>query len=229
MLAADAVVCVACGYDRRIGEQRRRSIRRALYLPHVSGRQSFLALLACMAITALLVPMVLKLPAWVEAELVVTLWWAIWCVALTLFLYSGWLVTHDFQKPSVASPNLSHQRDSYSRGWWDGYFWGSFPNIGGGGDDLAGCFLLILLIILMPFILLFLAETALLLAFVLYLLIRGMLAQVVNSRLRCQGRLARSLAFGVLWATVYTAPLAGLVWIIVMASLGMGGSLSQVT
>jgi hypothetical protein len=43
---------------------------------------------------------------------------------------------------------------------------------------------------------------------------RNMLAAVINDRHRCHGNLGRALAWGLLWATVYTAPLAGLVWFV---------------
>jgi hypothetical protein len=50
--------------------------------------------------------------------------------------------------------------------------------------------------------------------FLLYLTVRGMLAHVINDRHRCRGRLGRALAWGLVWATVYTAPLAGMVWLV---------------
>jgi hypothetical protein len=50
--------------------------------------------------------------------------------------------------------------------------------------------------------------------FLLYFAIRGMLAHVVNDRHECRGHIARALAWGALWATVYSAPLAGAVWFI---------------
>ena len=214
-LASNGVVCVQCGFDGRKGQRLRTIVRRALYLPRVSGAQSFLTLLLCMGITALMVPMALRLPVWIEAEIVVAIWWAIWCGALTLFLYNGWLVTHDFKQPTFSTPAPSRDagKDSYNRGWWDGFFWGSFPDFGG-DDAVVGCLALIVLIILLPFLVVFLVEAALFLAFVMYLLIRGMLAQVANSRLKCRGRLARAFGFGVLWATLHTAPLAGLVWLV---------------
>ena len=34
------------------------------------------------------------------------------------------------------------------------------------------------------------------------------------STAHCRGRLGRALAWGALWATVYTAPLAGAVWFV---------------
>jgi hypothetical protein len=138
-------------------------------------------------------------------------------------LYKGWLVTHDFQKPQLSSlrpskPAASSRasaKDSYNRGWWDGFFWVSFPDFSVTDDNpVVGCLLLILLMVLLPFIIVFLIEAAILVAFVMYLMIRGMLAQVANTRLHCRGRLGRSLAFSLLWATLYTAPLGGLIWFI---------------
>src|SRR5262249_13254041 len=146
---------------------------------------------------------------------VIAFWWAIWCVALTLFLYNGWLVTHDFQKPTFSGAAAAKRAESSRQAaWWDGFFWGSLPDFDGDDNPVVGCLVLLLLIVLLPFILVFLVEAAVSLAFVMYLLIRGMLGQVANSRLRCRGRPGRSLGFGVLWATVYTAPLAGLVWFV---------------
>ncbi len=217
-LAADAVVCIDCGFDKRKGRRLRTSVRRALCLPRVSGVSSFVVLLLCMAVTALVVPMALKLPVWIEAEVVLAAWWAIWCAALSLFLYKGWLVSHDFQKPAFSYPMTSSSRattrDGYNRGWWDGFYWLSIPDFDGGEGFIAGCLILIVLIIVLPFLLVFLVEAAVTLAFVMYLLIRGMLAQVANSRHGCRAHLGRSFGFGVLWATLYTAPLAGLVWLV---------------
>ena len=48
----------------------------------------------------------------------------------------------------------------------------------------------------------------------LYFVVRGMLARVINDRHRCRGRLVRSLGWSLLWATVYSAPLAGAVWFV---------------
>ena len=61
-------------------------------------------------------------------------------------------------------------------------------------------------------------------AFLMYFLVRGMIAHAVNDRHHCQGNLPRSLLWGLLWATVYTAPLAGLVWLVhVVAAKAAGG------
>ena len=51
-------------------------------------------------------------------------------------------------------------------------------------------------------------------AVVLYVVIRGMLAHVANDRHGCEGHLSRALGWGGLWAAVYTAPIALLIWIL---------------
>jgi hypothetical protein len=74
---------------------------------------------------------------------------------------------------------------------------------------------ILLALIVAFFALWFLIEIAIpLVLFILYCMARGMLAAVVNDRHRCRGRLGPALAWGFLWATVYTAPLAGVVWFV---------------
>jgi hypothetical protein len=41
-----------------------------------------------------------------------------------------------------------------------------------------------------------------------------MLARVANDRHGCEGDVPRALAWGGLWAAVYTAPIAGVVWVL---------------
>ena len=52
------------------------------------------------------------------------------------------------------------------------------------------------------------------LAFATYFLIRGMLAHVVNDEHNCKDNFLAALCWGALWATLYTAPLGLLVWVI---------------
>ena len=60
----------------------------------------------------------------------------------------------------------------------------------------------------------FLIEVAIpAVAFLLYFIVRGMLARVANDDHGCQGRLPRALTWGCVWAGLYMAPLAFLVWL----------------
>jgi hypothetical protein len=183
---------------------RLRRLRRSIKLPVVSGKASALVLVACFALTGVLIPVALRLPAWVDAEAVLAVWWALWLGVLTGLLYAGRQVSDDHRLAPPAgamSPG----------GWWD---W--FPEFGFLG--LEGCLLglvVLLVVALLGVVAWFVAEFAVpLLTFVLYLAVRGMLAQAVNGRPACQGRLGRSLAVALGWATLYTAPVAGAVWLI---------------
>src|SRR5205085_987753 len=60
------------------------------------------------------------------------------------------------------------------------------------------------------------------LAFLLYFLIRGMMARAVHGRDDCRGNVARSAVWGTLWATVYTLPLALVIW--ALHALKVGGA-----
>jgi hypothetical protein len=160
--------------------------------------------------------MALRLPHWVEFEIVLAVWWAVWFGVLTKFLYSGLRVADDhvLQQPRnwfsgwLSSNKDKSQKQSESSGsWWDGFFWGWFL-----GDELV--LLLIVAVVLLGGIWLVFEVAIPVLLFLLYFVARGMLAGVVNDRHRCRGHLGRSVVWGFIWATVYTGPLAAAVWFV---------------
>jgi hypothetical protein len=53
----------------------------------VSGRWTATLLIACMSVVAIALPGLLRLPRWIEAELVLASWWAGWAAVLTTPLY----------------------------------------------------------------------------------------------------------------------------------------------
>jgi hypothetical protein len=184
----------------------------------LSGKASAAALLLCLGTTAVLIPMALRMPRWVEYEIVLGVWWIIWLLVLTSYLYGGQRITDDHQlgQPrnwfaSSKSQPARRRRDSNSS-WWDGFFWGSVA------FDAEGCIYglaIIVALILLVGLIWFLIEIAIpVLFFLLYVIVRSMMAQVLNDCHYCRGRLARALAWGFVWATVYTAPLAAVVWFI---------------
>ena len=184
----------------------------------LSGKASALGLVLCFAATAILIPMALRLPPWIEYEIVLAVWWAIWLLVLTGFLYWGRRISDDHRlgeprnwfalsKSQPASP----RRESNS-GWWDGFFWGSVA------FDAEGCvygLAIIVALCLLVGVIWFLFEIAIpVLLFLLYVITRSMMARVLNDRHHCRDHLVRALAWGFVWATVYTAPLAAVVWFI---------------
>jgi hypothetical protein len=183
--------------------------RRALRLPRLSGWVSALVMLLCLVLTAVLVPLRFKLAGWIEAELVVAGWWLTWGTALTFLCYHHALVEDDAPRPD-------DWRERAGR-WGSSGFDTATVELGSldGESGLVGCLASVLVSILLVAALWFFVEIVFpLLALTMYLLVRGMLAHALNRRHRCRGHLGRSLAWAWLWATLYTAPLAALVWLI---------------
>jgi hypothetical protein len=176
----------------------------------VSGRVAAAWLVISLVLTAILIPMTVRLPRWVDFEIVLGVWWVVWFGVLTAFLYRGLRVAddHALHRPrSWFSSNKSQQQSTSNDSWWDGFFWGWAI-----GDELA--FLIVALVLLVGGIWVLFEVAIPVLLFLLYFVARGMLAGVVNDRRHCQGRLGRSALWGFVWATAYTLPLAGAVWFI---------------
>jgi hypothetical protein len=179
-------------------------------LPLVSGKTSAFVLVFCLVLAGglvLLLAQTFHLPLWIGWELVLAAWWLLWVVTLTRFLYRGLRISDDHR---MGAPR------KWFAGWFKG---GASPNIGDIGFVGDGCgegcmvavgvFLAVIVAVIGFWFLIEVAIPAL--AFVLYFLIRGMLARVANDFHGCTGNLPRSLRWGAAWATLYTAPLALLV------------------
>jgi hypothetical protein len=192
------------------GRQRRRKLIKAIRLPHVSGKASAAWLVACFALTGVLIPMAVRLPLWVDFEIVLTVWWVIWVGVLARLLYVGQPVSDDH---SLGQPRPWYRAVFEPAGVSPDTEW-AWLVLGGS----EGCALYLFLVF--AFFLLVLAawvvvEVAVpVVAFLLYFMVRAMLATALNRDHGCQGRVVRSAARAVLWATVYTAPLAGVVWLV---------------
>jgi hypothetical protein len=185
----------------------------------LSGKWAAFGLVLAFLITAILIPAVLKLPPWIDFEIVLAVWWAIWLGVLTTLLYHGKRVADDHQLPPPRSwLNWARKKEptsterNTSSGGWGGWGWGG----GDLGGDAEGCMYLLGAIVAIAVFLIalwFLIEVAIpLVLFLLYLVARGMLSHVINDRRHCKGRFVRSFGWALVWATLYTVPLAGVVW-----------------
>jgi hypothetical protein len=195
----------------KAARKRRRKLIESIRIPHVSGKASAAGLVACFALTAVLIPMAVRLPLWVDFEIVLAAWWVVWAAAL------GWLFYHG--QPVADDHRLGEPR------WWFGslfqrsgrrYDSDSLWWLGVGEPE--GCALVIAvfvgIVVLAGAVWLVVEVAVPVVAFLLYFLVRGMLARALNTDHGCQGRVLSAVSRGLLWATVYTAPLAGLVWLI---------------
>lgn len=201
------------------GRPIRRPIRPAsgaLRLPLASGKFSAAVLALCLLVAAVVVlPLARRFPPWVDVEIVLAAWWVVWAVALAVLLYRGRAVSDDYRLgqarnwlDGLTGPRQLHEsRGGYGRTGWPWLWW----SIG-----LEGCLVGIGVVLALGLVVLatwLLVEVLVpTLAFLMYLLIRGMLARAINGSLSCRGHLGRATAWAIVWATAYTAPLAVVVY-----------------
>lgn len=200
------------------GSPYRARIRRVVQAasPKISGRATALILALSFVAAAAVVPASLKLARWVELELVVVAWWAILAITLTVMLYRGFRIRDDyvFFLPWSSPPGT---KTSFAGVDLDTKGCGS----GGCSDGCSGIDgegLLVVLAVGAVLVVAFgaawiLVELALPLFFlVFYALFMRAIARVANDRHGCEHALGKSLAYGLLWSTVYLLPMAIATW-----------------
>ena len=189
--------------------QGRAPLRVRRLAPPVSGALTAMIVGSTMALAAVVVPSLLQLPRWLEFEVVIAAWWAVWAACFSVLLYRGWRVARDVKSikgRGRGQPSYSTSSSSRTSKWdWLDAF--------SGGFDLEGCGVIIALAIAIGLAFL-VAEllVPMLLIGAYWLIVRG-LATVANDTHRCEGNLGRALLWGVLWSAGYTLPLAGLVFL----------------
>jgi hypothetical protein len=143
-------------------------------------------------------------------EIVLGLWWCVWAVTLTRLLYTGRRLSDDHE---LTSPRSWFSSDkSKSNAAWSLF---DIPLEGCAVEGCAWFFAAILIIgVAIAGLWLMIEVIIPLLAFVMYSLVRGMLAKVANDEHGCEGQPLRSFGWASVWATVYIAPLAFLVWLV---------------
>jgi hypothetical protein len=220
----------AAGYDvsqqTGIASPYRAQVRRVLLAasPQLSGSATALVVIASLAGSAVLLPASVKLPRWIEAEMVLGLWWLIVGVALTVLLYRGFRLRDDFvyfapwDRPSAGA-------DGGDKGAKDGgAAKGGAAKSAGSGWGLEGCGdaegcaggLVVAVALAAAFgaAWIFVELLMPLIFFLMYWLFMRAIGRVARDRRGCEGDLGKSLGSGALWATIYVAPIAALTWAI---------------
>ncbi len=192
----------------------RHAASRAL-APPVSGQVLALVVSFALLLPAALVPSALLLPPWLAVEAVLALWWLVWAATFAGLLYFGRPIAED-----GPSGDERAKGDGVSADFLE------FDDIsvdGEGAGAIIGVLLALILLCLLSWVI---AEFIIPMLFFLgYTLVTRALRHVVNDTHDCQGSAARSLGWGVIWATAYTAPLALVTVAVHLYLVGTGGAL----
>ena len=177
-------------------------------IPYASGFATTMILVVSFALVALLLPLSLQLPRWLEAEAVLLVWWALFAITLTTLLYRGWRLKDDltyaapWNKPSKASGG------SGGSGGGIGDI-GGIGDLAGAGEGCVVVFVVIIAGVLLLGAAWLISELVLpLVLFLAHWLTMKALGRVANDKHQCQGALTRSLGYGALWGLLYMAPIA---------------------
>src|SRR5438105_434782 len=123
-----------------------RPVGRFFRLPRLSGKATAACLVAFFLATALLIPTVLRLPPWINFEIVLGIWWLTWWIVLAVLLYRSQRVSDDhalaeprnwlsvFKSTPAAEEKkdpLDIRKKEESRSWW--------PYLYIGGIEAEGC------------------------------------------------------------------------------------------
>lgn len=178
-----------------------RVTRRALPL---SGKSTALLLSLALVVSAVLVPVSLRLPRWIELELVLAAWWLAVCALLVVLLYRGFRLVDDHQFRIRAFGNsTTNERD-----------WSSLSGCGDASGCIEGVVVVVALLIAAAAAWLLVEIVVPVVFLLVYYFTVKAIGRVARDRHECQGNLARSLGWGAAFASVCVAPIAFLVWVV---------------
>jgi Flp pilus assembly protein TadB len=192
-------------------------VRRVLLAasPRVSGSATALVVVLCLAASAVLVPASLRLPRWIEEELVLGIWWLVVAGTLATLLHRGFRLRDDYVYFAPWDrPTRKDGKDNAEKP-------GPLGTPSGCGDlsgmDGEGFVFVLALVVVLGAALgaawVFVELVMPVLFLVMYWLFMRAIAQVARDHRECKGELGRSLGWASFWASVYVAPVAALVWI----------------
>lgn len=195
----------------------------------LSARTTAFLVGTALVTSAVVVPVSLHLPHWIEFELVLVAWWAMLVVFLTVLLYRGTRLREDhafrfrWKLPGFAGSSQDASRLEAARrapveksGGRSGGIYNALDIGTSGCADAEGCGGVLVGVILVgvalaaAWLLVELAFPALF--FLLYWLVIKAIARVANDRHDCAGHLARAARWGIVWSTVYAFPFAVVGW-----------------
>lgn len=190
-----------------------RVVRRVVPL---SGRLTALTMTAAFVASAVVLPLGLALPRWVEIELVLASWWLGVVVLTTRLLYRRLRLVEDHRLAVGALSGALKERKPDEPGakreprWWESTGGCDF-GVTSCGEGLA---VVAVLAVALGLAWLLVELVVPVLFFAFYYFVVKVIGRVARDRHDCEGNLGRSLLWGVSWATLYVAPPALMTWIV---------------
>jgi hypothetical protein len=205
------------------GSPYRAQARRVLLAvsPRVSGKATAAVIGASLIASAVLVPWSMHLPRWLEAEVVLALWWLTLATTVSVLLFRGFRLRDDlvyfapWDRPAkVDGGPAPAGRFGSSRGCSpDGC---STTGDGCTGIDGEGCVAALVIVAVLGAALgvaWIVVELALPIVFVaMYAVLMRAIRHAARDTRGCAGDLGKSIGLAALWATVYVVPVAALTW-----------------
>jgi hypothetical protein len=209
------------------GSPFRAGVRRVLLAasPQVSGTATALVVGASLVASAVLLPASVKLPRWIEAELVLGLWWVIVLGTLATLLYRGFRLRDDYvyflpwDRPAKAG---GAEGERPARGGASGGGSGCsgidgcnvLDGCSGDGEGMLAALVVgAALAVALGAAWVFVELAMPLVFFLMYALLLRAIGRVAKDHHDCAGAPGRSLGWGALWATIYVAPIALVTWL----------------
>ena len=190
--------------------------------PRVSGKVTALVVAVSLVAAGVLVPFSVRLPRWIEAEMVLALWWLVLLSTLVVLLYRGFRLKDDlvyFVPWGRPAPLSEKGQGKKARGGTSslGDGCGTTVNpLDGCSADGEGALVAIVVVVALVVALgaaWLMVEIAMpLVFFLMYTLLMRAIRRAASDRRGCEGDFVKSLGSGALWATIYVLPLALLTW-----------------
>jgi hypothetical protein len=194
----------------------RARLARIAFVPDqaISARTTAVIVGFCLLVSGVLLPVALRLPRWIEFEIVLAVWWALLAGLLAVLLLRGTRVREDHEfRVRWNLPELESEKPqpTETTNWWHVV---DLADPGCVGFDGCGGMLVGIVLAAVAFAAAWFVVELVFPAifFLLYWLVVKAIARVANDHHDCEGSPFRAIEWGMLWATAYTLPIGAVVW-----------------
>jgi hypothetical protein len=189
---------------------RTRIARAARRVVPLSGRSTALVMAGAFVASGVALPLGLKLPHWVELELVLASWWLGIFVLLAALLYRNLRLAEDHRLKLSGLSSAFEGSGEKKSGWKRT----DLPTVG--SADAGGCGEVLViggvLVVALSAAWVLVELVLPVLFFLFYYFVVKAIGRVARDHHGCERNLGRSLFWGATWSTLYVAPVALVTW-----------------